>query len=239
MLGLPMINAIWRVPLILAATGLLASVSVLFSFFDASGRAQHACARIWGRFIFFVSRVRTDVQGLELLEPERGYVFVANHLSMFDHWAFLACLPCQFRFVAKESLFKIPFLGWHLKRAGNIAVSPRHHRATIRAFKAAAERVRAGISYVIYPEGGRTWGEMLPFKKGSFLLPVHANAPIVPVTILAAHNRLPRGSMVIRPGRMSLVVHPPIEPQEFLQYDLQSLARHVQQIVASSYREVD
>ena len=177
----PSINAAWRVPLILFATGVLASISVLISLFDASGRRQRACARAWGRFICFVSRVRADVEGLELLEPGRGYVFVANHLSIFDHWAFLACLPCQFRFVSKDSLFKVPFLGWHLARAGNIPVSARHHRKTIRAFKAASQKVRAGISYVIYPEGGRTWGEMLPFKKGSFLLPVHARAPIVPV----------------------------------------------------------
>ena len=127
--------------------------------------------------------------------------------ACFDHWAFLAGLPMQFRFVAKESLFKIPFLGWHLKRAGNIPVSKTNYRETVRRFQAASAFIARGISYVIYPEGGRTWGRMLPFRKGAFLLPVHAGAPIVPVTIIDAHKRLARGSALLVPGEMSMIIH--------------------------------
>ena len=234
---LPRVNSVWRVPLILLATAKLATISVFFSFFDSSGRLQHTCARAWASFIFRVSRVRLHIQGVENIRPDRGYVFVANHLSMFDHWAFLTGLPLQFRFVAKESLFGIPFLGWHLKRAGNIPVSRSHHRRTVRSFRSAEGHISAGISYVIYPEGGRTWGKMLPFKKGSFLLPLHAKAPIVPVTILDAHKRLARGSALIVPGEMGMIIHEPIEPEDYRDQDLGSLARRVEDIVAGSYRE--
>ena len=82
---LPKINAVWRVPLILLVTAVLSSFSVFFSLFDNTGRLQHACARTWAAFIFFVSRVRVKLEGLEHLSPGKGYVFVANHLSMFDH----------------------------------------------------------------------------------------------------------------------------------------------------------
>lgn len=236
---LPMINSVWRVPVIVFATGVLASLSVAGSLFDGTGRFQHSCARNWGRFICWVSRVKVDVQGAHRLDSQGGYVFTANHLSMFDHWAFLSKLPFQFRFAAKASLFKIPFLGWHLRRAGNLLVDRSNHRLTVRAFKESADRIRRGISFVIYPEGGRTLGEMAPFKRGSFLLPFHAEAPIVPVTILGAHKRLKRGSVLLRPGKMHLIIHPPIFPDQYRSMTLSALAEHVQGIIAAAYREVD
>ncbi len=131
---LPKINAFWRVPLILLATAVLATLSVAASLVDGTGRWQHACARAWGRFIFWVSRVRVKTRGLDNVDTSRGYVFMANHLSMFDHWAFLAVVPVQFRFVAKGSLFRIPFLGWHLRRAGNIPVDREVMQAILGFF---------------------------------------------------------------------------------------------------------
>ncbi len=239
MAWLPYLNAFWRVPVIVLGTAFLASFSVLFSFLDSSGRLQHLCARSWGRLALLTGRVRVRVEGLEHLQGQRGYVFMANHLSMYDHWAFLACLPCQFRFVSKESLFRIPFLGWHLRRAGNLAVDRRSHRQTIRSFQAASEFIKKGISYVIYPEGGRSWGRMDSFKRGAFLLPVHAKAPIVPVTINNAHRRLRRGSAVIRPGVMSLIIHAPIAPEEYESLRLDDLARNVREIVLENYQDSD
>lgn len=236
---LPRLNALWRDPLILLVTGLLATLSVFCSVIDDSGRLQHSCARSWGRFIIWVSRVQIDVQGLERLDPARGYIFMANHLSMFDHWAFLAELPFQFRFAAKASLFKIPFLGWHLKRAGNISVDRFHPRQTLRDFKIIGQRVSEGLSLVIYPEGGRTWGEKIdPFKRGPFLLARHAEAPIVPVTFIGAHRRLERGSIVIYPGRMEMILHPVIEFADYQNLDLQALSDRVRTAIEDSYRQV-
>ena len=192
MSSLAKLNAIWRDPVILTWTAAMAILSVSLSLFDKEGRRQHWCARIWSQFILLVSRVQVEMSGLDKLDPTRGYLFAANHLSMFDHWAFLACLPFQFRFVAKASLFQLPFLGWHLRRSGNIAVDRQQHRKTLRVFRAAAKKMEeSGLSFVVYPEGARTWGdEVLPFKRGSLLLARYASAPIVPVTIIGA--RTPR-----------------------------------------------
>ncbi len=233
------VNSAWRVPLILLATAVLATWSVVCSLFDETGRLQHRCAQWWARFIFWVSRVRLDVKGLEKLDPDRGYVFMANHLSMFDHWAFLARLPFQFRFAAKASLFKIPFLGWHLRRAGNIPVDRHHPRRTLRDFESISQKVRSGISLVIYPEGGRTWGEALaPFKRGPFLLALSARAPIVPVTIIGAHRRLARGSINLHPGRMELIIHAPVEFECYKDLDLNQISDRIRTIIEGSYRQV-
>lgn len=232
------INAVWRVPLIVVVTAVLATVSVFFSFFDGTGRCQHRCARVWAQFIAWVSRVKIEVEGLERLKPDKGYVFAANHLSMFDHWAFLSKLPFQFRFVAKQSLFQIPFLGWHLKRSGNVAVNRRSPRQTLRAYQQVAEQARRGISFVIYPEGMRTWdGVMAPFKKGAFLLARYAEAPIVPVTILDAHRRLKRGSVLLVPGRMRLMIHQPLEYSDYCDWELDRLSAHVREIISRPLSE--
>ena len=239
MLFLPTINAVWRVPLILLWTALMALLSVALSVVDGSGRLQHRCAREWGRFILFVSRVRVDARGLDSLDSNRGYIFVANHLSMFDHWAFLAHLPLQLRFAAKMSLFRLPFLGWHLRRSGSIPVNNKRPRETLRAFRAAAAQIRSGNSFVIYPEGGRTFGEKVdPFKKGSLLLARYAHAPIVPVTIIGAHRRLRRGSILIWPGQVDMIFHTPMEFEEYKDLDLQVLADTLRHTISASYRQV-
>jgi 1-acyl-sn-glycerol-3-phosphate acyltransferase len=237
---LPKLNTVWRVPVILFMTGLLSTVSVIFSLFDGSGYLQHWCAKRWSDFIFFVSRVAVEVEGLESLPRNgEGHILMANHLSMFDHWAFLSCIPYPFRFAAKSSLFKIPFLGWHLKRSGNLPVYFENPRQTLKGYQQVAKKIRAGTPLVIYPEGERTFdGVMVPFKRGPFLLAQTAKVPIVPVTIIGAHKRLKRGSIVIRPGRMRLIFHKPIDHSDFSNLKLDQVARHVQEIIASKYELV-
>lgn len=235
---LPVINTFWRVPLGVLLTIGLGTVSVGASIFDGSGRMQHACARLWSRAILFICRVKVEVEGLERIDSSRPYIFAANHLSMFDIWAFLAYLPFQFRFVAKESLFKWPFLGWHLKRSGNIPVARQNARATLRHYERVGEKIRAGISIVIFPEGMRTWGESVaPFKRGPFLLAQRARVPIVPVTLIGSHRLLPRGSMVVTAGTMRMIIHAPLEHDSYKDLELGELATRLRETILESYQQ--
>jgi len=233
------VNVVWRVPLILLLTIFMGTVSVVCSLFDGTGRLQHACAVAWSRMILRITRAGVNVSGLDKLTPGRAYIFAANHLSMFDIWVFLAYLPFQFRFVAKESLFRWPFLGWHLKRSGNISIDRRNPRQAIQSFEEAGKKIGSGVSIVIFPEGMRTWGETVaPFKRGSFLLAQNAGAPIVPVTIIGSHRLLARGSAMVRPGTIEVRIHDPIEYDEYRNLDLQTLAESVRQTILGSYRQV-
>lgn len=234
---LPRINALWRDPIIILFTGLMSLLSVCCSFVDGSGKSQHWCARNWSRLIFWVSRVHLAVKGLDKLEPGKGYVFVSNHISIFDIWAFLAHIPFQFRFAAKISLFRIPFLGWHMRRIGYIPVDHRNPRRTLQSYAKVAERIENGISVAIFPEGSRTTdGVVSEFKRGAFMLPRHAKAPIVPVTIIGSHLRLKRGRILIYPGPMEMVVHDPITWEEYREWNLAELAARTRDIVLSVYR---
>ncbi|HXK61104.1 MAG TPA: lysophospholipid acyltransferase family protein [Acidobacteriota bacterium] len=233
------LNVIWRVPLILFLTAVMGTISVICSLFDGEGRKQHRCAVLWSRMILAIARAEVQISGLENLRPDRAYIFAANHLSMFDIWVFLAYLPFQFRFVAKESLFRWPFLGWHLRRSGNIPIDRRNPRQAFHSFEAASRKAHAGISIVVFPEGMRTWGETVgPFKRGSFLLAKKTGVPIVPVTLIGSHRLLPRGSAMIQPGKIEVKIHAPIEYEQYKDLDLQTLAESVHQTVLKSYRQV-
>lgn len=239
MSALACVNAIWRVPLILSLTAVMATLGLILSLGDGGGKRQSSCARLWSRMVLGISRVQVQVRGLAKLDPGGAYLFAANHLSMFDIFAFMGRLPFDFRFVAKASLFQWPFVGWHLKRAGYIRVDRRHPRQTLRAFRAAGDQIRSGASVVIFPEGTRTWGKAVaPFKRGSFLLARQTGAAIVPVTIVGSHRRLPRGSLLIQPGKMEIIIHEPIPRDRYRDLKLDALSRQVRGTIVESYRQV-
>ena len=239
MSALAKINVIWRLPLIVLWTIFMGTLSVISSVFDGRGHMQHACAKIWSRVILCVTRARVSIQGIERLDKSRAYIFVANHLSMFDIWVFLAYLPFQFRFVAKESLFRWPFLGWHLRRSGNISIDRHSPRRAVKSMKSAQEKIRSGISVVIFPEGERTFGETVgPFKRGAFLLAHESGVPLVPVTMIGSHRLLRRGSVVVSPGPIEVIIHEPLEYTDYKTLDLDALADSVRQTILKSYRQV-
>jgi len=209
--------AFWRTvllfaPAIVLYTVVLGAVSVLSTFVDRSGRFAHRCARLWSRLILWTSRVPVDVTGLEHLTPGTTYVFVANHQSMFDIPVVFAALPYQLRIIAKRSLGSVPFLGWHLKRAGHLLVDRKQGNAE-GILKRWRRLVADGLSLIIFPEGARSFdGVVARFRTGSFLLALQAGLPVVPMSISGTLPVMRRGEVTITPGPVTLVVHPPVYP---------------------------
>jgi len=227
---------IWIDPIIISFTGIMSCISVFFSIFDGKGNLQHWCARTWARFIIWISNVKVDVTGLEHIPSDRPCIFTSNHQSFFDIWTLLAKLPVQFRFAAKESLFKVPFLGWHLKRSGNISIHRENPRKALRSIRNAARRIDKGVSVLIFPEGGRsTDGVIRPFKKGVFLLAAYSSAPIIPITIIGGRHRLPKDSIKIQPGPIKMIVSPFIETGEIDSKNIDGLIEDVRSTILSHY----
>ncbi|MBZ2187176.1 MAG: 1-acyl-sn-glycerol-3-phosphate acyltransferase [Bryobacter sp.] len=199
-------------PLIIVSTIAYGSVNLLVSLFETTGRRQVAIARAWARMLLRVSFVRMKVEGLEKIDPAGSYVFVANHLSYMDTPAILATIPVQFRFMAKRGLFKIPFLGYHLSRAGHIAVPRDNPREAIKAMIEAGKMLKErGISVLIFPEGGRSERVKLqPFKEGAFYIAINSGVPVVPVALAGTEKVLPMGSGTVRPGEVRLRIGDPI-----------------------------
>jgi 1-acyl-sn-glycerol-3-phosphate acyltransferase len=199
-------------PLIVLATIVCGSASVIAVLFDKSGSSAMRIARFWARLLLAIARVRVKVEGIEKLQRHTPYIFVANHLSYMDTPAVLGRIPLEFRFMAKQALFKIPFMGTHLAQAGHIPVPIDDPRASIRALTQAAHTIREhGSSVLIFPEGGRSeTGILQPFKDGAAYLAIKAGVPVVPIVLIGTRKIMPMHSRVIRPGRVMLRIGDPI-----------------------------
>jgi len=225
-------------PLIYLYTIVMGFISMLGSLWDSTGRFQHGCARIWARMILGTSGIHVRVVGIENFEPGRAYIFCSNHLSLMDTPLVFGYLPVQFRVMAKKGLFQLPFLGWHLRRSGHLAVDRRNPKGAIRSFELAAQRVREGMSLVFFPEGTRSRdGVMHDFKHGAFLLAIKAGVPVVPMSIRGTRECLLPDTLVVRSGQAILTIGKPISSQGMTHRDAGRLAAMTRQSIGEMLHE--
>lgn len=194
-------------PIIIVATIIMGSVSLIVSLFERSGDRQHQISRVWSRMLLRVSGVRMRVEGLEKIDPAQSYVFVANHQSLMDIPVLLAYLPLQFRFLAKKGLFLIPIMGTHLRRAGHLPVVKGDPRASLKSMSQAAQIIRdRGISVLLFPEGGRSLNGLQEFKEGAAYIAIKAGVRVMPIAMTGTREVLPMGSMQIMSGVVELKI---------------------------------
>jgi 1-acyl-sn-glycerol-3-phosphate acyltransferase len=227
-------SLLFSTPLIALSTIAMWTCSMVSSLFDPTGRSQHRMARIWGKLLLAFSFIRVRVEGLERLDPNANYVFAANHASYMDIPAILARLPHQFRFFAKKGLFSIPFLGWHLKRAGHVPVDRSNARNSLKSMAEGARIVaERRISVLLFPEGGRTPQGLRPFKEGAAYIAIKAGVPLVPMAIIGMRELLPMDSIHIRAGHAVLRIGDPIPTAGLKVHDREALnARLREEVVA-------
>jgi 1-acyl-sn-glycerol-3-phosphate acyltransferase len=217
-------------------TAVCGTVSLLGSLFDAEGRWQHACTRTWSWLILKTSGIRVRVEGLEHINPRETAIYCVNHQSAMDIPVLYAGLPVQFRFVAKRSLFHLPFMGWHMRRSGHIPVDRDRPHQAMKSMKMAAQEIREGKSVLLFPEGHRSRnGQLLPFKAGSFYIAILAGVPIVPITINGTPYVLKPDTYHVRAGQTEMIVHPAISTHGLNLRDAEKLSEQVKGIIASRF----
>jgi len=219
-------------PLIILTTIVMGTVAVVVSGFDRRRRWLGVCKRLWARCILAFCFVRVRAEGLEKLDRSQNYIFYANHLSFLDPPLLLAVLPRPVRFLAKKSLFGIPFLGWGMRLAGDVPVDRENSRAAARSLAQAEELLRRGASLAVFPEGGRSLdGKLQAFLSGAFRLAIQAQVPVAPVAILGTQAVLPPGSLHIRSGPVQVTIASPIATTGLTRKDRDRLAQRVEQSV--------
>ncbi len=160
--------------------------------------------------------VRVKTVGLDKLDPARTYIFMSNHVSNLDPPITVPLIPRRSSVMVKKELFRVPILGRAMRMGSLIPVDRGSRDAGIESVKVAKEVVRQGLNMTIYIEGKRSFdGKLLPFKKGPFYLAMECEVPVVPITILGTHAVMPKGRFAIKPGLVTVVFHPPIEPKDF------------------------
>lgn len=226
-------RSFWIYAYMLAATVFYGTRILVLALFH-SKRAECRCleyARRWARGILRLSGTPVRVHGLEHIDPRASQIFISNHESWYDIFALVAHLPGAFRFVAKKELERLPMFAAAFKACGHVFVDRGDHAAALQSMARVRERVgREPGTVVILPEGTRTrTGELLPFKKGAFVLAIEAQVPIVPAGIAGSRAVLPKGEWRITPGPIELVVGEPLDTRGLTLEDRDRLlqqARH-------------
>ena len=217
---------------------ILGICALLAACVDRSGNCSHRISSLWARWLCQFSGSHVEIIGLENILQDRAQIFIANHQSFFDIFALSGYLPVQIRWVAKASLFKIPFVGWAMKAAGYISVDRSNKKKAYQSFVATVEKVKQGYSVVIFPEGTRSEDWTIgSFKKGSHLLAVRAKAPMVPVTIIGTGNIIKKNSFVITPGPIRIVISPPVYTESPNAKDGEKLLADIRETICTTYAE--
>lgn len=206
-----------------------ALLTIVIGPFDPYGKRVYPFTRFWTWIIVALGRISIKADGLSRLDPNRNYVFIANHQSNIDIPVLVQSLEAfQLRWLAKKELLRVPFFGWAMRASKHIVVDRDDHLNALTSLRIAKERIEAGISIMIFPEGRRSSsGSLLPFKKGGFLLAAKAGIPIVPVTINGSGKLLPVGAWRLRRGTVELIIGEPVFVDDYRPGQLRPVIQRV------------
>ena len=186
--------------------------------------------------MFFVraAGIKVRVQGMERIPPG-VCLFVANHTSSVDAPAVVGAIPRRIAVLLKQSLFRWPIVGQAFRSAHFIPVNRSAHESAVASVEKATEAMRAGQSFLIYPEGTRSPdGRLQRFKKGAVVMAIKAGVPIVPMVCSGAHRVMEKRSLIIRPGEIVIEFLPPIDAAKYSPDERDVLNDYVHGVMAAA-----
>lgn len=220
-------------PLLMVTTGVLGLCAILLSFLF-SQRLGSWCGVVWARINGFFTPMRVTVVGAENMEPGVSYVITANHQSLYDIYVLYGWLGQDFKWVMKKELEKVPVLGVACRVLGHIYIDRSDTKSAVETINAAKTKITGGTSVVFFPEGTRSAdGKLKPFKKGAFRLAVNLGIPILPVTIIGTKKILPKGSLDLMPGDVTMIIHRPISVKPYDEDNLEELMEKTRRIISA------
>jgi 1-acyl-sn-glycerol-3-phosphate acyltransferase len=196
--------------------------------------------RRWSRDNLWLSRARVEIEGLENIDHTRPQILVANHSGLHDILSLSAHLPIQFRWVAKKSLFNVPFMGWHMSRSGYIPIDRENPRDAAKSIVEAAAVIRSGVNAIAFPEGTRSrTGELGKFRSGAFALAVRTGVPLVPVVLEGSYRVIMPKTLQVNPGTIIRIhIDKPIDLTLYTRGDKQRLMEELFQIMERNLGEL-
>ena len=196
---------------------------------------------LWSKLACCLALCPVKVKGRENLKKKQSYVFVSNHQSAFDIFLIYGYLGIPFKWMMKVGILKIPLVGAACRAAGFIFADNSTPQAAKRTIAEAKRRLKDGVSLVAFPEGSRSKiGKMSRFRKGAFQVAIDQHLSIVPISLNGPYHVLPIGSIMPKPHRMEMVIHPPVIVDEYTltdMKDIQCLADKAKEVIASALWE--
>ena len=233
-----MLRTIFTFITILVTTFLVSSLTIIFGLFGPYSRFIYYIAKAWTNSILFSAGVKLQIEGLEKIDKSKSYIFIGNHQSHFDVFSIFTAIPLTVRFMAKKELFNIPIFGWALYTSGTIRIDRSNRSKAISSMNNALDRIRKGVSVVVFPEGTRSEdGIIREFKKGGFVLAIKGEIPIVPISISGSRFILRKHSNKIHPGKIKIVFGDPIYMKDIGYQERENLSNYVRDIIVNNYDE--
>jgi len=218
--------------------GSMVIVAALFGVRDREGSIYDKVPRWWAAALVRAAGITVRLHNEERMRSGAPRIFVSNHVSWFDVLTLAAVLP-RYKFVGKAELFRIPIFGRAARASGMIAIERENRKSAFESYRVAADRIRAGASVVVFPEGTRGKSYALrPFKKGPFVLAVAAGVPIVPTLVHGTLAVMPRDSFRVRPGVVDIHFLEPIDASGLTYEDRNRLSRAAWDRLAAAMQEL-
>jgi 1-acyl-sn-glycerol-3-phosphate acyltransferase len=194
----------------------------------------------WSKLTCMITFCPVKITGQKRLNKKQSYVFVSNHQSAYDIFLIYGYLGQPIKWVMKQSLRKIPLVGFACEKAGFIFVDTSSPQAAARTIHEAERRLKSGASIAIFPEGSRTkTGKINAFKKGAFQMALDLKLPVVPVTINGSYEVMPTHSYLIYPHKMELVIHEPIPASAVTAENLREAALNIRRLLDESKQKIE
>ena len=234
-----MLRLIFFIPVLVISTTISAILALLVGLLNPYGRYATAVFRGWARSLLLAAGIKPEISGLENIEPEKSYILIANHQSHMDIPVLTCVLPVPLRIIAKKELFKIPFLGWGMKGVGMLSIDRSNRKKSIDTLKEAEEIIKTHVlSILAFPEGTRSDdGKIHLFKKGPFILAINTGLPLLPVSVSGTRKITPKGKISIHPGRVKVIIHPPVSTDNLTLGDRHKLVEDFQKTIQKGFIE--
>jgi 1-acyl-sn-glycerol-3-phosphate acyltransferase len=224
------------IPLIGLATAGFGCISLLCGLWDKSGRQQHFIARLWARTLLLISLSPVKIVGRERLHEHETAVYASNHLSYMDTPVLFAKLPFQFRILAKQSLWRVPFIGWYLNRSGQVPVDNKSPRSLIASLNRGVATLKSGMPLMLFPEGGRAaTGQLQTMMSGCAYMAIKAQVPLIPLTLIGTYELLPIHVYALYPRPLLIVIGDPIPTTGLNPRDADSLTQKLYESISQTY----
>jgi 1-acyl-sn-glycerol-3-phosphate acyltransferase len=229
------IKIVWIYFWAITMTLILFVPMMLASLLSTTGNLAFSISKIWARVMLMASNARVEIIGKDKIKKGQSYVIISNHQSVFDILAIVTSLGIQYRWTIKKEVLKIPLFGHALYASRNIFIDRSNPERARESIRKGLDRLPAGVSVIFFAEGTRSHdGRLRDFKKGGFVVALERNFPILPLTVNGSRNVLPKGSIVFKPGRISVVVGDPIETRGFTQDTMDKLIARTRDVIQSN-----
>ena len=206
-------QALIALPILLVIT-ILTALTTIIALPRKNAEWVHRVQMFWARCFCWFMFIPVEVKGVEKIQKGQSYVFVSNHQSAFDIFVIYGYLPVIFKWLMKQELRKIPFVGTACAAAGHVFIDRKDSQAAIESLKKVEAALVDGVSTVIFPEGTRSKdGQVGRFKRGAFQVALDLHLPIIPISLTGCYEVMSRYAWHVTRHPITMTIGKPIDLQ--------------------------